>query len=108
MCSETEEWLYDDGRAADRDAFVAKKKAIEVGQGGPSLSSPLSLASLPRLSPSPRSLTSLSPSLVLSLSVRRTPAQVKAEAAFDRLAELTRRPAAVTKVRGSRPVHAPI
>jgi len=53
MCSETEEWLYDDGRSADRDAFVAKKKAIEV----------------------------------------------KAEAAFDRLAELTRRPAAVTKVR---------
>jgi len=53
MCSETEEWLYDDGRSADRDAFVAKKKAIEV----------------------------------------------KAEAAFDRLAEITRRPAAVTKVR---------
>jgi len=58
MCSETEEWLYDDGRAADRDAFVAKKKAIEVGQGGggPSLSSPLSLASLPRLALSPPSL----------------------------------------------------
>jgi len=72
MCSETEEWLYDDGRAADRDAFVAKKKAIEVGQGGggPSLSSPLSLASLPRLALSPPSLPL---SFFLSLSAAPRP-----------------------------------